>query len=344
MPSIGGLFFILAQFLSVQPHDIQNNVKFAAELSHQISKEHPNGNFVFSPVSLEIVVAAILSGTRGNTNKQIKLYIFNKQDHILNNYVESLIKSLETSKTDRTTLKYTTVLALDEMFPVREQFKRRARKYFPSGKVLQMNFDINGAKAAAEINGIVANTTENKIQDLIPSGSLGSHTPMVLVNALYLKADFEKEFTQILGGKFYDSKNQSHDVVFLQDQFENLPYYQNEDVKMIRLPFANKHIHLYIATGTSNNIEETKIDIGNAIRLTFSKDVKFQNRNVDVRLPKLVMSFSAKEMVRHFQMLNVTDLFDKSRANFGGLLQKTGQKVAVSNIRHKAFIEMCTKV
>uniref|UniRef100_A0A915JFS9 Serpin domain-containing protein n=1 Tax=Romanomermis culicivorax TaxID=13658 RepID=A0A915JFS9_ROMCU len=210
---------------------------------------------------------------------------------------------------------------------------------------MQMNFTVDGNKAATNINNIVAKTTENKIQDLIPYGSLNAHTAMVLVNALYLKADFEKEFKQIFGGKFYDSKNQSHDVEFLQDQFENLPFYQNDYVKMIRLPFVDKRIHLYVATrrNLSSNME-AKIDVSDVIHLAFSKNVKFGDKNVDVRLPKFVMSFTAKEMVRHFQSLNVTDLFDESRANFRGLFEKSRQRVAVSNIRHKAYIEVLLSI
>uniref|UniRef100_A0A915JGS3 Serpin domain-containing protein n=1 Tax=Romanomermis culicivorax TaxID=13658 RepID=A0A915JGS3_ROMCU len=127
------------KMMSVQSQSVQNNVWFAAKLSHQMSKEDPNGNFVFSPVSLEIVVAPILGGTGGNTNRQIKRHIFNKIDRDIINYIESLKNSLETRKTKGATLKYTMVLAVDDKFPVRKQFKRQTGKMFPSGKLLQGN-------------------------------------------------------------------------------------------------------------------------------------------------------------------------------------------------------------
>ena len=37
---------------------------------------------------------------------------------------------------------------------------------------------------------------EGKIQDLLPAGSLNSHTVLVLVNAIYFKGNWEKKFLE----------------------------------------------------------------------------------------------------------------------------------------------------
>uniref|UniRef100_A0A915IDC5 Serpin domain-containing protein n=1 Tax=Romanomermis culicivorax TaxID=13658 RepID=A0A915IDC5_ROMCU len=93
-----------------------NNAKFTSDLSRLLTKQNPNGNFLFSPVSLEMVFAMVLNGTAKNTNRQIRKYIFHWDHHYMQSYVESLRKASRDYTTKKATLKYATVLAIDENF------------------------------------------------------------------------------------------------------------------------------------------------------------------------------------------------------------------------------------
>jgi serine protease inhibitor len=50
----------------------------------------------------------------------------------------------------------------------------------------------NRIRAVAEINGIVADHTNNKILDLLSSDAINSNKKMILINAVYFKGDYQK--------------------------------------------------------------------------------------------------------------------------------------------------------
>ena len=57
------------------------------------------------------------------------------------------------------------------------------------------------AAARARINDWIARQTEDRIRDLIPENGLDGSTCLVLVNALYLKGDWESPFKPANSGR-----------------------------------------------------------------------------------------------------------------------------------------------
>uniref|UniRef100_A0A915IDB5 Serpin domain-containing protein n=1 Tax=Romanomermis culicivorax TaxID=13658 RepID=A0A915IDB5_ROMCU len=258
-----------------------NNAKFTSDLSQLLTKQNPDGNFLFSPVSLEILFAMVMSGTGGNTNQQIWKHIFNGQDSdrfYVYYYVESLIKASRDYTTENSTLKYATILAIEEKFAVKDIFKKRIG-HFPNAEFLQENFDLNGYRTARRINDIVAQTTENKITNLISDDSLNDGTAMVLVNALYLKANFKESFTSTYYGQFYDSDDEAYNIEFLDGSFKNLSYHESADLSMIKLPFQEENFSLYVAM---QNEYDASIDLGDVVHRTLAKQIAFKVKHVNV--------------------------------------------------------------
>jgi serpin B len=58
----------------------------------------------------------------------------------------------------------------------------------------EMDYKKNPEKARAQINHWVADQTKDRIRDLIPAGAITPITRLTLVNALYLRAPWSKEF------------------------------------------------------------------------------------------------------------------------------------------------------
>uniref|UniRef100_A0A915HPT2 Serpin domain-containing protein n=1 Tax=Romanomermis culicivorax TaxID=13658 RepID=A0A915HPT2_ROMCU len=276
------------------------NAKFTADLWHLLSKENAGENFVFSPVSLELL----------------------------------LLNASQDYTTEKATLKYATVLAIDKCFPVTERFTSITKKQFPDAKFFNAAFSRDGKKTEAYINHVVAETTKNRIKNLIPNGSLGAHTTMVLVNALYLKASFKENFTSTAIADFYDKDNKAHEIEFLEGSFEDLPYYNKDGFSMIMLPYIDEHFNLYVAINSSGSI-----NMADVIHQTLAQKIDFESKEVDVKLPKFTMEYTADQIMDHMKMLNVRDIFNESTANFKALLKNPKDKVFVSTMRHKAFIE-----
>ena len=91
-------------------------------------------------------------------------------------------------------------------FSPKASFLQKVRKFFYS-RVGETDFD-KSANAAKEINEWVEKRTMQKIKDLVKPESLGAGTNLVLVNAIYFKADWAKKFDKSLTKKkrFYTTE------------------------------------------------------------------------------------------------------------------------------------------
>ena len=91
-------------------------------------------------------------------------------------------------------------------FRPKADFLQKVQRFFYS-RVGETVFDKSG-KAAKEINEWVEKQTMNKIKDLVKPESLNALTTLVLVNAIYFKADWAKKFNKRLTKKkrFYTTE------------------------------------------------------------------------------------------------------------------------------------------
>uniref|UniRef100_A0A915IVM2 Serpin domain-containing protein n=1 Tax=Romanomermis culicivorax TaxID=13658 RepID=A0A915IVM2_ROMCU len=302
---------------------VYNNSKFAADFSGVLHTKNFNKNFVFSPVSLEMIFATVLNGAAGNTKKQIQKQIFDcKRSYCphITEYMRSLLKASQEYESYYTTLKYATVLAINERLAVKEKFLNDTKKNFPHAKFERDDFGSRGDKVVTDINQIVADSTESLIKDFLPHGSLNANTAMVLVNALYFKSFFRESFPETVVGDFTEIGKQGrivHRVKFLQGTFQDIPYYEKDGFSMIGLPFDLVYLKLYVAIQKSNY----RIDIA------------------DVKLPKFTMEYTAEKMLDNMNLLNITDIFNQSVADLSLLFKHGQREVAVSDIRHKVVID-----
>jgi len=165
---------------------------FAARLDGQLAKR--DGNFLYSPASIQIALAMTREGARGATLAAM--------DHVLGADATKAAKALIASfKTPKQEPNRPTV---PELSIANRLFGDRATKFEQAFLDITSNdyrapvesVDFRNAYDAARkhINEWVANQTHDKIKDLIAPPDVGSDTRMVLVNAIYMKAAWATPF------------------------------------------------------------------------------------------------------------------------------------------------------
>jgi len=87
---------------------------------------------------------------------------------------------------------------------------------------------------------MVANQTNNKIQDLLPSGSVDSSTRLVLTDAVYLNAAWKSPFdpNDTYDGSFTLFDGSSVTVKFMNAEDSILPAVQGTNFVAASLPYA----------------------------------------------------------------------------------------------------------
>ena len=184
------------------------------------------------------------------------------------------------------------------------------------------------------INAWVASRTNDRITDLVPSGALSTLTRLVLVNAMYLKADwavpFNAAFTQdrpfrLASGKKVDVPTMSMGVA--------LPVAHGDGYRAIELPYDGDRLAMLIVVPGDLAAFEAGLtsDAYDAIVGSLEQDT------VALTMP----TFSARTrlgLAEPLQALGITDMFDPALADLSGISPEPGLHVDAAV--HQAFVKV----
>lgn len=176
-------------------------------------------------------------------------------------------------------------------YEVKSEFKELATKSFDS-EAESVNFGENEA-AAKNINGWVEDKTKNKIKDLIDPSVLDGLTRMVLVNAIYFKGSWAKQFNKERTEKadFWTSETDKKqvDMMFVKDHFRyaSIP---ELDATAIELPYANSSlVMLVILPNEKTGLAKVESGLANVDLAEISS--RMHKTEVNVYMPKFKVEY-----------------------------------------------------
>ncbi len=156
-------------------------------------------NLAISPISVTLALTMTWAGARTETAAEMGRVL-----HLSGDQAESLVaagdflESLST-RSPLTTVAVANRLFVQEGYPLAREYERTIRDDF-GAPVQPMAFASAPEKARLEINRWVAQTTDQRIPELLAPQSIGSSTRLVLTNAIYFLgkwlAPFERTETR----------------------------------------------------------------------------------------------------------------------------------------------------
>ncbi|KPJ19237.1 Serine protease inhibitor 3/4 [Papilio machaon] len=162
--------------------------QFSARFCNELDK---STSVVSSPLSAEFVLALLALGTTDPAHEELLTSLGITNDDAVRSSFSAVSSNLRSVK--GVTLNVANkVYLMDGNYDLNEQLKEDAVKVFDAS-FEKVDFS-NGAAAAELINKWVESKTNEKIKDLISSDSLNSDSRLVLVNALYFKGTWKKQF------------------------------------------------------------------------------------------------------------------------------------------------------
>lgn len=199
-------------------------VPFTAALLASIDREPVNA--VCSPLSAQVALTMIGMGAAGETRAQMEDVLGGPMDELAAtaNTLARVLAGIgdQERELDDDEAPEPAVASLvngtwvQEGMEVREPFLEDLATWFGSG-LFEADFVDAAAReeARGEINGWVAESTDDLIEELVPEDVLAADTRMVLVNALHLKAAWREELTKT-GGTFTTTDGEELSVEMLQ--------------------------------------------------------------------------------------------------------------------------------
>lgn len=315
------------------------NNHFALDLYQSLRSQ--DGNLIYSPYSISVALAMTYAGARGETESQMAQTLhFLPQDQLhsaLNALDLELARRGEPQTDEQTPLQLNIANAVwaEQTYPFRQEYLDLIAQNYGAG--IQLSDFIHRHEAVRkDINGWVSQKTNDKIQDLLPEGVLSPITRMVLVNAIYFKADWMHPFdpTSTSEAPFHLLDGSDVPVEMMSESFSGLPYGQGDGYQAVELPYQGGTAAMDIIVpeqGTFYDFEATL----DAQKLHGILESMQPSGGLNLSLPKFEFSasFNLKEALT---AMGMPEAFDPDRADFSGMTDK--KELYIDAAIHKAFV------
>eukprot|EP00057_Strongylocentrotus_purpuratus_P031689 XP_785336.2 PREDICTED: leukocyte elastase inhibitor-like [Strongylocentrotus purpuratus] len=315
------------------------NTRFALHLYQTLQDERKGKNLFFSPLSISTTLAMTQLGACGDTATQIAdVFRFNQvdQDQLHGTFKE--LNSLLYQTDSGYKLHAANRLYGKSGYNFVQSFLEGTATYY--GAAIEAVNNFAAPIATKSINDWVSKQTENKIKNLIAPGILNDLTRLVLVNAIYFKANWDSKFLaenttkdkfKVIGKR----KKVRVSLMSQEDRFE-LVVDKTNDCLVLEMPYERFDLSLLIALPVKDDglgQLETKLSAD----ILQSWDAGLEWRKVKVLLPKfkLKAEFQLNEVLKRMGM---PDAFNDGLANFEGI--SDDRELHISAVIHKAFVSV----
>ncbi len=321
---------------------VQGNNAFALDLYRSLRSS--DGNLILSPYSISLALAMTYAGARGETESQMADVLhFSGQDvHAAFNALDlELAKRGESASKDETPLQLNIVNAVwaEQTYPFVQDFLDTIALNYGAG-IRLADFVNQYEPVRREINGWVEDQTKDKIQNLLPQGVLNSDTRMVLVNAIYFKADWLTVFdpNNTYDAPFHSLDGSETQVKMMSNTLHGIFYASGSGYQAVELPYAGGTAAMTILVPDEGNFAEfeSALDAAKLDEILNS----MQPASVQLGLPKFQFE-SQFSLPDQLSALGMTDAFQPFVADFSGM---TGNRdLYISDVIHKAFVAVDEK-
>jgi serpin B len=310
---------------------VHGNTAFALDLYRQIASQP--GNLVTGPLSISFAMAMNQMGARGATQTQAaKAMHFDLPSDRLAAAFDMLSRELVGLAGPKVTISLVDQLFGQRGYPFEEPFLATLSSHFGAPMAVVDYADPETVRQL--INAWVASQTNERITDLVPQGALSDLTRLVLVNAMYLKADwavpFNAAFTRDRAFRLASGKKVKVPTMSME---VSQPVARGDGYRAIELPYDGDRVAMLIVVPSDLAAFEAGLtsDALDAIVGSLEQDT------VALTTP----TFSARtsvDLAGPLKALGITDIFDPALADLSGISAEPGLHVGA--VVHQAFVKV----
>ncbi|XP_037442091.1 putative serpin-Z12 [Triticum dicoccoides] len=293
-------------------------------------------NFVISLLSIHAALAKVAAGARGDTLSELPRFLGSAS---LNELHRGAATELVGRLNGIAQTSFASGVWVDRMLALKPEFTAIAASRY-NATVESVDFMSGAEQARQRVNAFVADATNKHILEVLPPGSVGSGTAVVLANALYFKGAWTQPFDvstapfHIPGGTTVrvpsmTTSESQHIAVYPGFRALKLPYkndvqQQAEFYMLILLPDSETEIaDLYDKAVSTPEFIKThtptgKVPVGRFMVPKFKFTSKF-------------------ELSSDMRKLGVTRAFEGG--DFSGMMTG-GEGLSINGVYHKATIEV----
>jgi serpin B len=287
-----------------------------------------NDNVLLSPASARIALAMTYAGAKGATAEQMAKVLSFPNDPKTHDAFGAIAGQWQSWASAKVTSTAEVPRQPLQLRVANRLFGQKGRPFLPAFLTLltdkygapleQMDFKAAPDPSRKQINQWVEDNTEKRIKDLLPPPAVTADTRLVLVNALYFKADwedkFEKQRTQ--AADFFVTP-QSKVKVQMMQKARSYKYAETADAQVLEIPYFGAPVAmLVVLPKAKDGLAKLEESLTPAALAEWTG--KLSQERLNLQLPKFKIE-SSFELHRTLAALGMTDAVDAKKADFSGM-------------------------
>lgn len=286
-----------------------------------------DGNFLLSPISVQMAFALLANGADGNSRQQILDAFGYSSIDKLNSDCQNVILDWKKLNEDyvrqnselsefgvnnyQQTIETANAIWADRCFPLFSEYTELCKKYFDA-EAATLNY-ANVDSTLAVMNGWCNQKTHGMIPKMLNEDDIDDDAIAILANALYFRADwnfpFEEDATQ--KADFTDGANAVSQVDMMWQQ-EDFKYVRTENFAMAELPYSGSTCMDIILPGSDISVNQCVEQLS---QTRFDAAIeKMSLKKLNLHLPKFELNFN-HNLVDIMKQLGVVDVFSPVTAD-----------------------------
>jgi serpin B len=315
-----------------------DNRAFAFDLYQELSD--PDKNLFFSPYSISVALAMTYAGAENTTEAEMRTALhFSLPEPDLHaafdatsRAIQGRAQELRTSSTgDGFELGIVNQAWGQRGYPFLDGYLDILGAYYGAGL---MGVDFADSEPVRQtINDWVSEQTNDRVQDLLPEGSITADVRLVLTNAIYFQASWLSKFdpAQTTSGTFHAPSGDR--TVSMMHQSVEASYAEGANYQALELPYVSDAVRMLLILPA----EAAFSDVAGQLSDTFFQQVRTDlgTYAVTITLPRFEFE-SENPLKQPLSALGMPSAFARG-ADFSGIAGGT-EPLWIFEVYHNAFV------
>jgi len=311
---------------------------FADDMFLHLTTVDPAANLVFSPASIALALAMTSAGAKGTTLAEMDTVLHINDAAAIHRSMNGLESSLEAANAIQDNTGDIGGVGISEVqisianslwgqagLNFEQAFLDLLSSEYGAGMEL-VDYKKDPEAARAAINEWVATQTNDRIPELLAEGVITVDARLTLVNAIYLKANWNDTFDkeQTLTTSFAAPAGEVD--VEMMHASRRIAHSEGDGWQAIQLPYVFGELSMVVALG--DTVDALLPTIGEAV-------AQLRERPVELGFPKFDIETSIS-LAATLKEMGMPTAFDTGTADFSGMT--TEERLVIGDVIHQANI------
>jgi serpin B len=317
---------------AINPQLVTANTRFGFKLFSAVANREANQNVFVSPSSVAIALAMVYNGASGDTQQAMaKTLEIQGMSLATLNQANADLKALLENPDPKVQLAIANSVWARQGVPFKPDFIQRNQQFYQA-KLTELDFA--DPRAVSTINNWVSQNTRGKITEIIDR--LSRDDMMVLINAIYFKGDWSRQFDKQQTRKepFYlaNGTQKPHPLMSQTGEYRYLDHAQFQGVM---LPYGDRRRMSMVILLPKKNSSLAELQRNLGAETWEQWMAQFRSRQGSIQIPRFKLEYKV-ELTPVLSQMGMAKAFG-SQANFSGISQIPTE---ISEVKHKTFVDV----